>query len=136
MNWLYFLLTCLVLLVVCILLNIPLANAATITEDVSWRNAPFVAWTFPLMGLFLAPIYPTINSIILSSIPKYLHSSMSGLIVVFSALGGTLGSIITGNIFEAFDGSTAFYMSIIPIGLLTIALLMLNRMFKKQKDFT
>lgn len=134
-NWLYFLLTCLVLLVVCILLNIPLANSANITADVSWWNAPFVAWTFPLMGLFLAPIYPTINSIILSSIPKYLHSSMSGLIVVFSALGGTIGSIITGNLFEAFDGSTAFYMSIVPIGLLALALLILNRMFKQKQNF-
>ncbi|MFK8005547.1 MAG: sugar MFS transporter [Saprospiraceae bacterium] len=136
MNWLVFLLTCLSLLVVCILLNIPLANSAIISEDVTWWNAPFVAWTFPLMGLFLAPIYPTINSIILSSIPKYLHSSMAGLIVVFSALGGTFGSIITGNLFEAFDGSTAFYMSIIPIGLLAVALVMLNRMFKQKQNFS
>ncbi len=134
--WLYFLLICLALLVVCILLNIPLANSANLSGDVTWWNAPFVVWTFPLMGLFLAPIYPTINSIILSSIPKYLHSSMSGLIVVFSALGGTVGSMVTGHIFEAFDGSTAFYMSIIPIGLLTLALLMLNRMFKQKQDFS
>ena len=43
---------------------------------------------------------------------------MSGLIVVFSA----------------FDRLTAFYMSIIPIGLLIIALFLLNRM-RKQKQF-
>ena len=135
-NWLYFLLTCLALLVVCILLNVPLASSANISEDINWWNAPFVVWTLPLMGLFLAPIYPTINSIILSSIPKYLHSSMSGLIVVFSALGGTFGSMITGHVFEAFDGSTAFYMSIIPIVLLTVALLILNRMFKQKQDFS
>jgi len=134
-NWLLFLLTCLALLVVSILINVPRASGLTIAADVSWFNAPFIVWTFPLMGLFLAPIYPTINSIILSSIPKYLHSSMSGLIVVFSALGGTFGSIITGHVFEAFDGTTAFYMSIIPIILLTIALLFLNRMFKQKQSF-
>ena len=135
MQWLYFLLTCLALLVVCILLNIPLANSAIITSDTTWWNAPIIIYVFPLMGLFLAPIYPTINSRILSAIPKHLHSSMSGLIVVFSALGGTFGSMITGNIFERFDGSTAFYMSIIPIVLLAIALLFLNRMIKQKQEF-
>lgn len=134
-NWLAFLLTCLALLVVCILINVPRSTGLTIAADVNWFNAPFIVWTFPLMGLFLAPIYPTINSIILSAIPKYLHSSMSGLIVVFSALGGTFGSVITGHVFEAFDGTTAFYMSIIPIVLLTIALLLLNRMFKTKQTF-
>lgn len=61
---------------------------------------------------------------------------MSGLIVVFSVLGGIFGSMITGHVFEAFDGSTAFYISIIPIGLLTLALWMLNRMFKQKQDFS
>jgi hypothetical protein len=40
---------------------------------------------------------------------------MTGLIVVFSALGGTTGSIITGSVFEFFDGQTAFYLSLIPM---------------------
>lgn len=44
-----------------------------------------------------------------------MHSSMAGLIVVFSALGGTTGSIITGNVFEKYNGSTAFYLSLIPL---------------------
>jgi uncharacterized membrane protein YsdA (DUF1294 family) len=55
---------------------------------------------------------------------------MTGLIVVFSALGGTTGSIITGALFEHFDGATAFYCSLIPIA---IILLMLT-LFKRQTD--
>jgi MFS-type transporter involved in bile tolerance (Atg22 family) len=47
---------------------------------------------------------------------------MSGLIIIFSALGGTTGSIITGNIFQHFGGQTAFYFSLIPISILIVGL--------------
>lgn len=127
-NWLPFTLFCLVGLALCVIFNLPLTKTATLGENVNWFNAPLVAYLFPVMGIFLAPIYPTINSVILSSLPKYLHSSMSGLIVVFSALGGTSGSIITGHVFEAFDGVTAFYLSLVPISLLALALILLNRL--------
>lgn len=132
-SWLPFTLLCLAVLAACVAINIPLANAATVTKDVSWTNAPLIVYIFPLMGVFLAPIYPTINSVILTAIPKYLHSAMSGLIVVFSALGGTFGSIITGTIFERFDGYTAFYMSLVPITLLAVSLLALSTYLKRQQ---
>ena len=132
MSWLPFVLTCLTVLAACVLVNVSLAGSTAISSDVSWTNAPLIVYVFPLMGLFLAPIYPTINSVILTSIPKYLHASMSGLIVVFSALGGTLGSMITGNIFESFDGFTAFTMSLIPMALLALALIFLNKFLKNS----
>jgi sugar phosphate permease len=56
---------------------------------------------------------------------------MSGLIVIFSALGGTTGSIITGYIFESYGGQTAFYFSIVPIGILIVSLIFFNRLQKK-----
>ncbi len=133
MHWLTFVLICLALLSICIVINLPLAKGVTISENVNWLNAPLIAYIFPLMGLFLAPIYPTVNSTILSSLPKYMHSSMSGLIVVFSALGGTTGSMITGFVFENYDGGTAFYMSLFPIGLMVISLIMLNRLINQKK---
>src|SRR3546814_14919016 len=83
-----------------------------------WLSAPLAAYILPLVGLFLAPIYPAINSAMLSSLPKPDHAAMTGLRVVFSALGGTTGSFITGQVFAAFDGQTAFYLSIAPMGLL------------------
>ena len=130
-HWLPFTLVCIAFLAACVLINIPLTKNLTIdTNTVNWFNAPLVVYIFPIMGLFLAPIYPTINSVILSALPKFLHSSMSGLIVVFSALGGTTGSIITGHVFEAFDGRTAFYLSLIPMALLGVALIMLYKLFK------
>src|SRR3546814_16097259 len=82
----------------------------------------------PLVGLFLAPFYPAINSAMLSSLPKPDHAAMTGLLVVFSALGGTTGSFITGQVFAAFDGQTAFYLSIVPMGLLLVSLGFFARM--------
>jgi fucose permease len=86
---------------------------------------------FPLIGLLIAPIYPAINSVILSSLPLRQQGPMSGLIVIFSALGGTTGSIITGHIFEAYGGQAAFYFSLVPIVILIISLIFFNRLQKK-----
>lgn len=132
--WLPFTLSCIGILAICVAINLPLARSAEISAHVSWSDAPMIVYLFPLMGLFLAPIYPTINSVILSAVPKYLHSAMAGLIVVFSALGGTFGSIITGTLFEHFDGLTAFYMSLFPMALLAISLTLLYRFLKNKKQ--
>ena len=132
-NWLPFTLVCVGMLALCVLLNMPLTkNISSNVGEITWLKAPLVVYIFPLMGIFLAPIYPTINSVILSSLPKHMHAAMSGLIVVFSALGGTTGSIITGHLFEAFDGRTAFYMSLIPISLLALALILFYRLIKTR----
>ncbi|MFM7851347.1 MAG: MFS transporter, partial [Flammeovirgaceae bacterium] len=70
--------------------------------------------------------------VILSSLPVRQHGTMSGLIVIFSALGGTTGSIITGHIFEAYGGQTAFYFSLAPIALLAVCLFFFNVLQKKS----
>lgn len=127
-KWFYVVMVCVLGCAAVVLVSLPLTKGLNIDENVTWLSAPLVAYLFPLMGVFLSPIYPSINSVILSSLPSYMHSSMSGLIVVFSALGGTTGSIITGNVFEAFDGQTAFYMSLIPMALLLVALFFLKRL--------
>jgi MFS-type transporter involved in bile tolerance (Atg22 family) len=53
---------------------------------------------------------------------------MAGLIIIFSALGGTTGSIITGNIFGKFGGETAFYFSLVPISILLVGLFFFRRL--------
>lgn len=75
----------------------------------------------PLVGFFMAPIYPLLNSVMLSSLEKHKHAAMTGLIVVFSALGGTTGSIITGFVFDKFSGQHAFYLTLLPIVLLLVS---------------
>lgn len=127
-NWFYVVVGCIIGAGLMVLLSLPLSKGIAVTENISWFNAPLVVYLFPILGIFLAPVYPTINSVILSSLPEHQHSSMSGLIVVFSALGGTTGSIITGNVFERFDGQTAFYLSLIPMGLILITIFLFKKM--------
>lgn len=130
-NWYIVLTTCLIASAVLVFVAIPLAKNVGTTEITGWSTAPLAAFIFPLIGLLLAPIYPAINSLILSSLPTQKHAAMSGLIVVFSALGGTTGSIITGHIFEAYGGQSAFYFSIIPLSMLVVSLYFFNKIQKK-----
>lgn len=125
-HWFYVLVLCLVAAATLVLVAIPLAQQVNTTEITSWAHAPLAAFVFPLIGLFIAPIYPAINSVILSSLPVRQHGAMSGLIVIFSALGGTTGSVITGHIFEAYGGQTAFYFSLVPVALLAVCLFFFN----------
>lgn len=133
-HWFAVLIVCLLAAVVLVLVAIPLAKSGSGTEVTGWSNAPLGAFVFPLIGLFIAPIYPAINSVILSTLPARQHGPMSGLIVIFSALGGTTGSIITGNIFESYGGETAFYFSLVPITVLAICLFLFNRLQKRTED--
>ena len=88
-----------------------------------WLNLPFAALLIPIAGLFIAPIYPTICSTIVSAQPSRLHSSMAGVILLFSALGGTVGSRVVGSLFEQFGGLTALKAPLIPIIILVILLI-------------
>lgn len=131
LNWLYVLIGTLVLAAILILVAMPLAKAETGKNISGWLDAPVAAYIFPLIGLLLAPVYPAINSVILSSLPKPKHGIMSGLIIIFSAIGGTTGSLLTGRIFDAYGGQSAFYFSLVPITILIFLLLLFNRLQKK-----
>ena len=132
LNWFYVLVGCLLLAAILILIAMPLAKNETGTNASSWFNAPLAAYIFPLIGLIIAPVYPAINSVILSSLPKPKHGVMSGLIIIFSAIGGTTGSLITGYLFEKYSGQTAFYFTLVPIGILLICLSVFKRLQKKS----
>jgi FHS family glucose/mannose:H+ symporter-like MFS transporter len=129
-HWFFVLVICLLFASTLVVVAIPLSNSAH-GDVTGWSNAPLAAFVFPMIGFFIAPIYPAINSVILSTLPARQHGAMSGLIVIFSALGGTTGSIITGHIFEAYGGQTAFYFSIVPILVLIVCLFFLNRLQKR-----
>src|SRR5258708_18997759 len=131
-HWFLVLIVCLVAARGLVLLAMPLAESSQ-HEVTRWGSAPIAAFVFPLIGLFISPIYPAINSVILSALPPRQHGPMSGLIVIFSALGGTTGSIITGHVFQAYGGKTAFYFSLILIGILITFLFFFNRLQKKSE---
>lgn len=116
---------CLIAMGVLIVLALPLAGPKGATIS-TWAQAPLVAFLLPLIGVFMGPIYPALNSAVLSALPKHAHPAMVGLIVVFSALGGTTGSLIVGRTFDAFGGAIAFYVLLVPICLTLIAVFVLR----------
>ncbi|HMC16197.1 MAG TPA: MFS transporter, partial [Albitalea sp.] len=61
-NWFALLMACLLVAAALVLAVIPLAQGAGETVIAGWRDAPLAAFVFPLIGFFLAPIYPVINS--------------------------------------------------------------------------
>ncbi|MEI2455487.1 MULTISPECIES: MFS transporter [Lysobacter] len=125
--WHWLLMTCVAAMAALVVMALPLAADARPNPSMTWAHAPLAAYVFPLIGLFMAPIYPAINSVVLSSLPKSRHAAMTGLIVVFSALGGTTGSFLTGQLFARLGGGTAFYLSLLPMALLLLAIALLKR---------
>ncbi len=121
-HWLPVLLACLAAIAILIVITLPLARGVTAQADIGWATAPVAAYIFPLLGFFLAPIYPTICSVALSALPRPGHPAMIGLIVIFSALGGTLGSLIISQLFQHVSGALAFYFLLIPIALIAVTL--------------
>ena len=129
-RWHVLLNVCVVAMAVLVVVVLPLARGVVAQPHVGWFNAPIAAYLIPLLGLLMAPIYPVINSVALSSLPKPMHAAMTGLIVVFSALGGTMGSYITARVFASFDGIHAFYFSLLPMTLILVTLFF----FKRETD--
>ena len=125
-GWFPLVLGCLIGMAVLIVAVLPLA-AAHHGQVTSWAGAPIAAFLFPAIGLMMAPIYPALNSAILSSMAPREQPAMVGLIVVFSALGGTTGSFVVGHIFAMFQGTIAFYVLLIPIAALAVASTMVRR---------
>lgn len=132
-NWFYALIGCLLLAALLVIIAMPLAKNETGRNITGWLDAPVAAYIFPLIGLLLAPVYPAINSVILSSLPKPKHGVMSGLIIIFSAIGGTTGSLLTGFIFDKYSGQTAFYFTLVPIGILLVLLFVFKKLQKKPE---
>jgi fucose permease len=135
-NWYLFLNICIAMMAILLLLSLPLADDIDPSGTTGIFNAPLAAYLLPFVGLMMAPIYPIINSVMLSSLEKAKHAQMTGLIVVFSALGGTTGSIITGLVFDTFGGKRAFYLSLVPMALLAITLFFFRNSTSKLSSFT
>lgn len=133
-SWVYLVISCIIVSGIILLSVLPQLkiDMDSLIEIKSLADVPMLGFILPLIGLFIAPIYPLLNSTVLSSLPKSLHSPMSGLIIIFSALGGTLGSRIVGVLFEKIGGANAFYFLLVPMTLLIVFVLLIDRITKKN----
>lgn len=127
-NWFYVLSFCITAAMALVTFVLPKTVNATTSEITSFSDIPLIGFAFPLVGLFIAPIYPLLNSTVLSSLPKKLHSPMTGLIIIFSALGGTLGSRMVGWLFKNLGAEKAFYYTLIPMAVLFVCLFILKKL--------
>lgn len=132
--WYVFINACLVMMFLTILLTLPMTQVVESQGVTGVFDAPLAAYLLPVIGLFMAPIYPLINSVVLSALPNKQHAKMTGLIVIFSALGGTFGSILTGAVFDKFGGQHAFYMSLIPIVMIMLSLFIFRKLSANNRS--
>ncbi len=131
-NWIWVLIICTISAMLLVIFVLPKAVGLEIKDINTIADIPLVGFAFPIVGLFIAPIYPLLNSVVLSALPKKLHSPMTGLIVVFSALGGSLGSMVVGWLFKNKGAENAFYFTLIPMSLLLLAYFILKKLTTKN----
>jgi MFS transporter, FHS family, glucose/mannose:H+ symporter len=131
-SWIVLLCSCLTGAALMVLFVLPQTQNLPQRDIHSLGDVPVIAYVFPLIGFFLAPIYPLVNSFVLSSTEKIYHSPMASLLVFFSAVGGTLGSRLVGYLFKNIGGQKAFYFSLVPMAVLFICILLFSRMQKKS----
>ncbi|NND63273.1 MAG: MFS transporter [Flavobacteriaceae bacterium] len=129
-KWIYIAITGLLGSAILVLIVLPMANNVPDMQVNTLGNLPLVSFLFPMIGLFLAPLYPLISSTVLSATDKKHHSALAGILTFVSALGGTLGSVIIGNLFDLLGGNKVFYLSLIPMAIILVALFRLNRLAK------
>ena len=131
-SWILLLLVCLIGAAAMVVFVLPHAANLKPVAITRMADVPMIAYVFPLIGFFLAPIYPLINSFVLSATDKIFHSPMASLLVFFSAIGGTLGSRLVAYLFERIGGQKAFYFSLVPLSLLVICILYFSGQQKKS----
>ena len=79
----------------------------------------------PLSGLFMAMIYPTLNSKGISCFEKHEHGAVAGLILFFTAIAATIGPLAMAAYSDYMGGNAkyGFYLATVFAGLLFIAML-------------
>ena len=82
------------------------------------NNSQIVLFLFPLIGLFLAPLYPVVSSKMISGIKKDDINIFTSLMVIFSSLGSSVGSISISFLFQNNLGT--YYAVFISIAVLIL----------------
>lgn len=63
------------------------------------EDSRLILFLFPVVGLFLSPLYPVINSRMIAQVDKEKVNLFTSLIVIFSSLGSSVSSIIMAVLF-------------------------------------
>lgn len=104
---------------ICVILIFIMLILAQLLLIQDYSNA--ILFVFPLMGLFLAPLYPVIGSKMISGIRKEDINVFTSLMVIFSSLGSSVGSISISILFQNNLGN--YYALFIAIAVIMVFIL-------------
>ncbi len=105
--------------------------AQLLMADVS-RYLNLLMIIFPLLGLFLSPLYPLYNSKFLATTGKEKVNFFVSVIVVFSSLGSSFGSLAMSYIFHYSADTYFIIFSLLPL----IMIILLTLFFTKLTSIT
>jgi MFS transporter, DHA1 family, quinolone resistance protein len=95
---------------------------------------PFAIWLFPLSGLFMSMIYPTLNSKGISCFPKTEHGAVSGVILFFTCASAALGPLAIGAIGDIFGHLKYGFILATAFAALLFAGLLLNWIYNPAQE--
>lgn len=108
----YFISCVVLILVMLIVVQLLLAN----------NYSTSILFIFPFIGLFLAPLYPVIGSKMIAGIRKDDINIFTSLMVIFSSLGSSVGSISISMLFQNSLGNYyALFIAIVVIMVFTLS---------------
>ena len=89
---------------------------------ISIFHAPLIVFALPAIGIFTSPLYPTLASLLMTTMPKSKHALVTTLLIIVGYTFDTIVIKATGELFDNFGGIFAFKFGLlIPF---TIILLM------------
>lgn len=104
----------------CLITAIVLTSTAFLIGQDSEIKIKILMFVFPLVGIFTAPLYPMLNSKFLSKFSERRVGKMVSFIILFTSLGGSIGSMSTAYIFQKNLGNYYLLFATIPLILILI----------------
>lgn len=94
----------------------------------------FLILLFPVLGLFLSPLYPLYNSRMLSKTDQSDVNLLVSVIVVFSSLGSSVGSLSMALVFQ--HGLSGYYagFALVPVILILCTTILLQKGIVSNKE--
>ncbi|MCW3162202.1 MFS transporter [Chryseobacterium oryctis] len=112
----------LIILVLCIILGIQFLDS---------EDSKILLFLFPVIGLFLSPLYPVINSKMIAMIDKDKITLFTSLIVIFSSLGSSISSITMSLLFA--KGLLNYYSLYILLAVVVLFIISLTYFHSVKK---
>ncbi len=85
-------------------------------------HAPLIVFALPAIGIFTSPLYPTLASLLMTTMPKSKHALVTTLLIIVGYTFDTIVIKATGELFDKLGGIAAFKIGLIIPFLVILAL--------------